>query len=105
MGMGIGINSSNPDAGQVKGRQQPIACGVWFTSTGRAMPKMIKYLDSEGCEQILNSIHVQSAEQKFYCGIPAIEYVCDAMTGTKKQEFRLLFYIERQQWRLLWKNE
>lgn len=105
MAMGIGINTSNPDAGNVKGRQEPVACGVWFTSTGRAIPKMIKFLDADGCEQILTSIHVQSAEHKFYCGIPSVEYVCDAIIGTRRQEFRLLFYVEEQQWKLLWKNQ
>lgn len=103
MAMGIGINTAAPDAGSVKGRQIPIACGVWFTSTGRTIPKMIKFLDTEGSEHILQNIHIQSTEHKFYCGIPSIEYRCDAIVGTRRQEFHLLFYIEEQQWKLLWK--
>ena len=39
MGMGIGINTERPDEGQLRGRQEPVACYVWFTSTGRAMPR------------------------------------------------------------------
>ena len=45
MSMGIGINSEQPDAGELKGRQEPVACGVWFTSEGVAMPKMLKFRD------------------------------------------------------------
>lgn len=104
MGMGIGINTFTPDAGNVKGHQEAIACGVWFTSTGTAIPKMIKFLDEEGCEHILSHIHVRSSEQKFYCGIPTIEYVCETDLGSQRLEFHLLYYIDRQQWKLLWKH-
>ena len=51
MGMGIGINSERPDEGKVRGWQEPVACYVWFTSEGKAIPKRLKYLDTEGCVQ------------------------------------------------------
>ena len=38
MSMGIGINTQNPDEGELKRDLEEIACGVWFTSTGAVMP-------------------------------------------------------------------
>ena len=49
MSMGIGTNARKPDERKLKrDNLREIACGVWFTSTGTAMPKMIKYQDDEG---------------------------------------------------------
>ena len=45
MSMGIGINTQNPDEGELKRDLEEIACGVWFTSTGAVMPKLVKYQD------------------------------------------------------------
>lgn len=38
MKMGIGTNTQKPDVGEMKGGQDKVACGVWFTSSGTAMP-------------------------------------------------------------------
>ncbi len=105
MSMGIGINDERPDAGTLRGRQEPVACGVWFTSTGTAVPKMIKFQDSEGQIHTLPNIHVISVEKKFYCGIPTIEYECDTVIGACRQQFSLLFYVERQEWKILWRRD
>ena len=43
MSMGIGTNTQNPDEGELKRDLEKIACGVWFTSTGSVMPKLVKY--------------------------------------------------------------
>ena len=48
MGMGIGINAQNPDEGLLKAKQESVACGVWFTSTGNSMPKLIKIKNEDG---------------------------------------------------------
>ena len=43
MSMGIGTNARKPDEGKLKREnRREVACGVWCTSTGTAMPKMIK---------------------------------------------------------------
>lgn len=104
MGMGIGINAGQTDAGEIRGCQEPIACGVWFTSTGRILPKTIKFQDEEGMLHTLSDIHVITAEEKFYCGIPTVEFECDIMLQEKRYLFRLLFYVERMEWKILWKN-
>ena len=48
MSMGIGINTRNPDEGELKRDLEEIACMVWFTSKGAAMPKLVKYQDKAG---------------------------------------------------------
>ena len=49
MSMGIGTNARKPDEGKLKRENlREVACGVWFTSTGTAMRKMIKYEHDEG---------------------------------------------------------
>lgn len=103
MGMGIGINSERPDEGKVRGWQEPVACYVWFTSEGKAIPKRLKYLDTEGCVQEIKGIHVISSSEKNYCGIPTVEYDCNCIIGNRKYAFRLLYYLERHIWKLLWK--
>lgn len=103
MGMGIGINSEKPDEGEVRGWQEPVACYVWFTSNGQVIPKRLKYLDAEGCVQEIRGIHVVSSSEKNYCGIPTVEYDCSCVIGNREYTFRLLYYLERHIWKLLWK--
>lgn len=103
MGMGIGINSEKPDEREVRGWQEPVACYVWFTSEGKAIPKRLKYLDTEGFVQEIRGIHVVSSSEKNYCGIPTVEYDCNCIIGNREYAFRLLYYLERHIWKLLWK--
>lgn len=105
MSMGIGIHADHKDSGVICGKQEAVACGVWFTSTGAALPKMIKFQDEEGEVHALTNIHVIAFEEKFYCGIPTIEYECDTVFRERKQQFRLLFYIEKREWKILWKHK
>lgn len=104
MGMGIGINDQRPDAGIVKGIQEPVACGAWFTSTGRAIPKTVKFQDARGELHMLEGIQILSWEEKYYCGIPSLEYECQATEGPRTTRFLLLFYPERREWKILWKE-
>ncbi len=104
MGMGIGINDDPTDEGALKGRQEAVACFVWFTSGGRILPKMLKYQQADGSLKEIRHIHVCSSEQKNYCGIPTIRYQCNAQEDGREVEFTLLYYVERQEWKLLWRN-
>lgn len=104
MGMGIGINTQETDHGDIKGYQEAVACGVWFTSSGTVMPKLLKYQDPDGTIHTLTNIHVRSHARKNYCGIPTLEYECDTTIGTCCYHFFLLYYMERQEWKVLWKN-
>lgn len=102
MSMGIGTNTQNPDEGDLRRIQQNIACGVWFTSTGAALPKLIKYKDSEGMIRQISRIRLLSEEKKFYCGIPAVEYKCITVYDDREYPFRLYYYIETGCWTLSW---
>lgn len=103
MGMGIGINAQKPDAGRIKGRQEPVACGVWFTSTGRAIPKIIKMQNGQDGYKILDTVRVISCADKYYCGIPTVEYECETENEGVSRRFSLLYYPEKREWKLLWK--
>lgn len=102
MGMGIGINDAAPDEGIIKGKQEPVACSVWFTSTGRIMPKIMKYQESDGEIVTIYHIHVISSAKKNYCGIPTVEFECESTKGRYLTKFRLYYYIERQEWTVMW---
>ena len=104
MGRGIGINVHTPDAGKIRGRQEPVACGVWYTSTGTAIPKLIKFQGEDGEIRTLTNLHVLSFEKKNYCGIPTVEYECDAVVDARRYLFHLLYYVEHQKWTVLWKS-
>ena len=105
MSMGIGINARKPDEGKMKRENLcEVACGVWFTSTGTAMPKMIKYEDDEGMIRSVGQIHVQTREKKYYCGIPIHEYRCSTVAQGKEYLFRLYYYAEENQWKLSWES-
>ena len=101
MSMGIGINARNPDEGKLNRENlREVACGVWFTSTGTAMPKMIKYQDDEGMIRSIGQIHVQTREKKYYCGIPIHEYRCSTVAQGQEYLFRLYYYAEENRLQL-----
>lgn len=102
MSMGIGINAQHPDEGELRRKQEEIACGVWFTSTGTALPKLIKYRDADGEIRTVRHVHVMSCGKKYYCGIPAVEYRCSTVCGDREYLFRLYYYIETGCWKLSW---
>ena len=106
MSMGIGTNTRKPDEGKLKRDDlREIACGVWFTSTGTAMPKMIKYQDDEGMIHSIAQIHVQSRDMKYYCGIPIHEYRCSMVAEGQEYLFRLYYYAEENRWKISWESE
>ncbi len=102
MGMGIGINDTVPDDGIIRGRQEPVACSVWFTSTGRIMPKLMKYREDDGKIVTIYQIHVISSQKKNYCGIPTVVFECESSLGVYSVKFRLYYYIEKQEWKVIW---
>ena len=104
MAMGIGINTGKPDEGELKRKQEEIACGVWFTSTGAVLPKMIKYKDESGVIQTIQQIQIRKQKKKYYCGIPAIEYCCSTVYNNREYIFRLYYYIETNCWKLSWEG-
>ena len=72
------------DEGELKRDLEKIACGVWFTSTGSVMPKLVKYQDDEGLLHTISQIHVLTQEKKYYCGIPIQEYRVQYSSGKSR---------------------
>lgn len=104
MSMGIGTNAQKPDEGELKRNLEEIACGVWFTSTGAVMPKLVKYQDEEGLLHTISQIHVLTQEKKHYCGIPIQEYRCSTVLGAQEYRFRLYYYLESNRWKISWEG-
>lgn len=103
--MGIGTNAGRPDEGELKRKTEAIACGVWFTSSGTAMPKLIKYQDCEGMIHSIGGIHVHSRARQYYCGIPIQEYRCSTVIRGREYLFRLYYYMETNRWEISWQQE
>lgn len=104
MGMGIGINNQQADEGKLKGYQKSVACGVWFTSTGRIIPHTIKYEDKEELINTLSNFSILLEEDKFYCGIPATQFLCEYIDEEKLITFWLLYYHEEKKWKMWFKH-
>lgn len=105
MSMGIGINAQNPDEGELRRDLEAIACGVWFTSKGTVMPKMIKYQDNEGVIHRISRIRVITQEEKHYCGIPILEYRCSTVFMDREYLFRLYYYPKTNCWKISWETD
>ena len=73
MAFGIGINTSTPNAGEVKGSQWEVACDCWFTADGDLLPRYIKVKDEDGEIRTIKQLQIHSQERKNYAGIPSIE--------------------------------
>ncbi len=101
--MGFDEKIQKTDAGPLTGRTCPIACAVWFTSTGRIIPISIKWQDSDRSVHMLHNIHVLTVNEQNYCGIPSVEYDCEAVSHGRIFCFRLLYYVRRNEWKLWWK--
>ena len=101
MGFALGIEKEKLQERAVKGRYAKVAVGCWFTSTGKAIPKMLKYEDEEGMRHLVNDIQVLKTEQKYYAGILSHKYVCQTMSGGLNQEFVLLYYPGENTWSMV----
>ena len=105
MAFGIGINAKGPDQGQVRGIQEGIACGCWFTNKGDTIPKLIKYQDEEGLIHTISNLEVLYSEKQYFCGIPMMVYSCRTEYEGKEYLFRLLFHLEECKWKIVWNRE
>lgn len=98
--------STNPvihpgDSGPAPIQTIPAACEIWFTSTGRVIPRTVKFPDPNGTLHTLSDFHVRRSEHHLYCGIPSCVYYCDTVLQGKRYPFRLLFYPEKCIWKLI----
>ena len=98
MAFGIGVNTGNAYAGDIRGTQKEIACECWFTSTGKIMPLMLKLQDEDGEVRMIREITVHSQEKKTYAGIPSIEYDCTLEVEGRGIRAWLIYYQTENQW-------
>ena len=52
MGFAIGIEEEKLQEKAIRGIPQKVAADCWFTSTGKMIPRMIKYEDSDGVRHL-----------------------------------------------------
>ena len=98
MAFGIGLHTEEKNEGIFKGVQCEVACGCWFTSKGRAMPKLIKYEDEEGQIREVRELHIHCAQEKNYDGIPTIEYDCEMKLQGRWRQVKLIYFKEECKW-------
>lgn len=79
-------------------RQQEVACECWFTSKGETLPLALKFPDENGELVMVRGIQVDWAEKKYYCGIPAVEYLCRIPFQGRELPVWLIFYLEECRW-------
>lgn len=102
MAFGIEINTNKPDEGEIKGKQEMVACECWFTSSGNTLPRFIKYQDYSGVIHSIKNIQVHTTSKKRYCGITVMEYLCSAYENETVYNFKLLFHLEACKWKIIW---
>lgn len=102
MAFGIGTNTHNADAGVLKGKQREIACGCWFTSSGKVMPHMLKVQDDDGEIRTVHQIQVLSQEEKMYAGVPSLEFDCKITVLGQQIDVKLIYYKEENRWVLVY---
>ena len=85
----------------VKGQYQKVAVGCWYTSSGRSIPMMIKFEDSEGCLQEIRDIRVIKFEKKYYAGILLQRFECSSTVEDREYMFTLLYHSDSGIWDLV----
>lgn len=98
MGFAVGMEEEKQQEKAVRGHYQKVAVGCWFTSTGKAIPQMIKYEDETGCRHMLKNIQVLKTEQKYYAGILSQRYDCNAVMEDRVRQFTLLYHPGENTW-------
>ncbi|MDO5345765.1 MAG: hypothetical protein Q4E91_08480 [Lachnospiraceae bacterium] len=86
---------------EVRGRKRKVAVDCWFTSTGRTMPRMMKFENEDGCLQMVNNIRIIRREQKYYAGIYCQRFDCKATVDGVEREFILMFRPREHLWELI----
>lgn len=93
------------DAGELRGILQDVACGCWFTRTGKTIPKLIRAMDGQGQMHTIQVLEVLSSEIKRYSGIETVEHICRiAVCPPQSQFVKLIFTVGNRIWKLVFLN-
>lgn len=95
---GIGINTQGTESGKIRGTQLEVACGCWFTVSGKTKPYIVKIEDENKAIQTLSNFHVYYSERKNYCGIPSIEYVCSFILEGVETHAKMIYFKDTDKW-------
>ncbi len=96
MGEFLGIQDT-----EIKGYYRKVAVGCWFTATGRAIPKMLRYEDEEGLRHVVEHIQVLEDDQRQCTGILIRRYDCRALINGAWREFVLLYHPGENIWDMI----
>lgn len=95
---GININPYKPDNGNIKGNTYPIACMAWYAPGYAPRPLIFKFEGYSGTIETVSGIKVLSTANKSYDGSGVFEYVCEAVIGGIKYNFKLIFFVMECKW-------
>ena len=105
MGFAIGMEEEKLQEQAIRGVPHKVAADCWFTSTGKMIPRMIKYEDTEGARHLLKDIEVLKSDKKHYAGILMHRYDCRAVVNNRMQQdfsmeiapaYKVLYFIPLQ---------
>lgn len=100
MAFGTETYTERPDAGKLPGKKQNLAVDCWFTSKGKTIPRMFKYQDEEGILHSVSGLRILCQEEKYYCGVPTLEYLCEVIQDQYRTQVKLIFLLEEHRWML-----
>lgn len=101
-----GDTIKEPDAGNLRGSQLPVACECWFTSSGKIMPLMLKVQNEEDGEIItIRNIQVNYYERKNYAGVATDEFDCRISLLGQKFDVKLVHYLTDSKWTMNFLNK
>jgi hypothetical protein len=83
------------------GHTREVAVGCWFTSTGRSIPKLIKYRDADGSLRLLRDIQILYAEQTRSAGRLSQRYDCRTRLDGRELDFTLLYQPLTNSWHMI----
>lgn len=95
---GIGTNTQCTNAGEIRGTQKEVACDCWFTSNGKTMPRLIKFIDENDVLQTVTEIMIEYTERKNYSGIPSVEYTCTITCEGRLIKVKLIRFQIEDKW-------
>lgn len=101
MGFVIGTGEEQMQEKAIRGVPQKVAADCWFTSTGKMIPRMIKYEDTEGIRHLLEKIEVLKSDRKYYAGILMYRYDCRAVVDERMQNFILCYHPDNNTWDMI----
>lgn len=101
MAFGIGTNTESLEHQALAGTYRDVAVKCWFTSTGRAIPLMLKVQIEN--EEIIEVKHMRvlTSDKQYFAGVINWKYKCLAEVNHNLQEFTLLFNPEECSWKLV----